>query len=75
MHLLAESLNLHVITTAWDLQFLKCLAESTTHKSTVVEVAEMRSGDKATRTGKLFYDTLKVSKDCSQYFCLESMTA
>ena len=68
MHLLAESLNLHVISTAWDLQFLKCLAESTTHKSMVVEVAEMRSGDKATRTGKLFYDTLKVSKDL--YFFL-----
>jgi hypothetical protein len=25
MHLLAESLNLHVISTAWDLQFLRCL--------------------------------------------------
>ena len=61
MHLLAESLNLHVISTAWDLQFLKCLAESTQPKSSIVDVTEMRSGDKATRTGKLFYDTLKVS--------------
>ena len=61
MHLLAESWNLHVISTAWDLQFLKCLAESTQHKSAVVEVSDMRSGDKATKTGKLFYETLKVS--------------
>jgi hypothetical protein len=62
MHLLAESLNLHVISTAWDLQFLKCLAESTQPKSSIVDVTEMRSGDKATKTGKLFYDTLKVRK-------------
>ena len=43
-----------------EFQFLKCLAESSQHKSSVVDVADMRSGDKATKTGKLFYDTLKV---------------
>ena len=69
MHMLCEALNLHVIALSWDLQFLSCLAESTRSKSAVIAVTTnmkdgiqnvMGSGTRATKTGKLFYDTIKV---------------
>ena len=70
MHILVESINLHVISSSWDLQFLSCLAESTRSKSAVITVNPnttdgiqtiMGSGTRATKTGKLFYDTIKVT--------------
>ena len=69
MHMLVESISLHVISSSWDLQFLSCLAESTRSKSAVINVNPnmkdgiqtiMGSGTRATKTGKLFYDTIKV---------------
>ena len=71
MHMLVEAVNLHVISSSWDLQFLSCLSESTRSKSAVLNInANMKeggmrnimcNGTKATKTGKLFYDTIKVS--------------
>ena len=70
MHMLVESISLHVISSSWDLQFLSCLAESTRSKSAVIQVNPnmkdgiqtiMGSGTRATKTGKLFYDTIKVN--------------
>ena len=71
MHMLVEAINLHVITSSWDLQFLSCLSESTRLKSAIINVAAnmkeggmrqiMCNGIKATRTGTLFYDTIKVN--------------
>ena len=71
MHMLVEAVNLHVISSSWDLQFLSCLSESTRSKSAVLNInASMKeggmrnimcNGTKATKTGKLFYDTIKVS--------------
>ena len=63
MHVLVESLDLHVITASWDLQFLACLSESTRAKTTAVDVQGMKNGSQASRTGRLFYDTLKVGTD------------
>ena len=66
MHLLVEALNLHVISSSWDLQFMSCLAESTRPKSFTMDVTAMqrdgvlKNGEKVTKTGKLFYDTIKV---------------
>ena len=68
MHLLVEALNLHVISASWDLQFMSCLAESTRPKSFTIDVTDLqnkgenilKSGQKVTKTGKLFYDTIKV---------------
>ena len=70
MHMLVEAMNLHVISSSWDLQFLSCLSESTRPKSAVLNInANMKeggmrnimcNGTKATKTGKLFYDTIKV---------------
>ena len=72
MHMLVEAVNLHVISSSWDLQFLSCLSESTRSKSAVLNINAtnmkeggmrniMCNGTKATKTGKLFYDTIKVS--------------
>ena len=61
IHVLVENLDLHVITASWDLQFLACLSESTRAKTTAVDVQGMKNGSQASMTGKLFYDTLKVS--------------
>ena len=61
IHVLVESLDLHVITASWDLQFLACLSESTRAKTTTVDVQGMKNGSQASKTGRLFYDTLKVS--------------
>ena len=61
IHLLVESLDLHVITASWDLQFLSCLSESARPKTTAVDVGGMKNGTQASKTGKLFYDTLKVN--------------
>ena len=71
MHMLVEAVNLHVISSSWDLQFLSCLSESTRPKSAVLNInANMKeggmrnimcNGTKATKTGKLFYDTIKVN--------------
>ena len=60
MQLLVEALNLHVISTSWDLQYLTCLAESSRSKLRPIEVTNMISGTTVTKPGKLFYDTLKV---------------
>ena len=70
MHMLVEAVNLHVISSTWDIQFLSCLSETTRSKSAVLNVnastkdGSMRNimcnGTKATKTGKLFYDTIKV---------------
>ena len=60
MQLLVEGLNLHAVASSWDIQFLNCLSESSRQKNVVVEVSGMRSGTVASKTGKLFYDTLKV---------------
>ena len=70
MHMLVEAINVHVISSSWDLQFLSCLSESTRTKSAVITVSPnmkeggmrniMCNGTKATKTGKLFYDTIKV---------------
>ena len=60
IHVLVENLDLHVITASWDLQFLACLSESTRAKTTAVDVQGMKNGSQASKTGKLFYDTLKV---------------
>jgi hypothetical protein len=59
---LVESLNLHVISSSWDLQFLNCLSESVKAKTVAVNVDGMRSGKQASKTGKRFYDTLKVNE-------------
>ena len=61
IHVLVENLDLHVITASWDLQFLSCLSESARPKTTAVDVAGMKNGTQASKTGKLFYDTLKVN--------------
>ena len=63
IHVLVENLDLHVITASWDLQFLACLSESTRTKTTTVDVQGMKNGSQASKTGKLFYDTLKVRID------------
>ena len=75
MHLLVEALNLHVISSSWDLQFMSCLAESTRPKSFTMDVTAiqqrdgvLKNGEKVTKTGKLFYDTIKVSKNDTAYF-------
>ena len=78
MHMLVEAINLHVITSSWDLQFLSCLSESTRLKSAIINVAAnmkeggmrqiMCNGIKATRTGTLFYDTIKVNIYVSRHF-------
>ena len=66
MHLLLESLNMHVISASWDLQYMSCLAESTRPKSFTLDVTALqdsgvlKNGEKVTKTGKLFYDTIKV---------------
>ena len=78
MHMLVEAINLHVITSSWDLQFLSCLSESTRLKSAIINVAAnmkeggmrqiMCNGIKATRTGTLFYDTIKVNIYVARHF-------
>ena len=61
MQLMVEALNLHVISVAWDLQYLTCLAESSRTKIKPMNVTDMNSGTMVTKPGKLFYDTLLVS--------------
>ena len=68
IHVLVENLDLHVITASWDLQFLACLSESTRAKTTAIDVQGMKNGSQASMTGKLFYDTLKVSLSTT-YIC------
>jgi len=43
------------------------LAEASQTKSSMVDVEEMRSGVRATRAGKLFYETLKVKISIQTY--------
>lgn len=84
MHMLVEAINLHVITSSWDLQFLSCLSESTRLKSAIINVAAnmkeggmrqiMCNGIKATRTGTLFYDTIKVNIYSARHFFKKSLT-
>ena len=62
MHLLVEGLNLHCIAVSWDLQYLQCLAEASRAKTATVAVKGMPSGVVASKTGKLFYDTIKVKR-------------
>jgi len=61
LQVLVESINMHVVSAAWDLQFLHCLSEASRSRTTAVTVKNMRSGSAASRAGKLYYDTLKVS--------------
>ena len=75
MHLLVEALNMHVISASWDLQYMSCLAESTRPKSFTLDVTALqksgvlKNGEKVTKTGKLFYDTIKVRQVCSVIKC------
>ena len=77
MHLMVESLNMHVITVSWDLQYLTCLAESSRAKLKAVDVTDMNSGTSVSQPGNLFYDTLKVKmifivlEDGTAKWCLE----
>ena len=66
MQLMVEALNLHVISVTWDLLYLTCLAESSRAKLKSMEVTDLISGTQVSKPGKLFYDTLKVSKVTSQ---------
>eukprot|EP00094_Tigriopus_californicus_P002786 TCALIF_02688-PA protein Name:"Similar to CCDC142 Coiled-coil domain-containing protein 142 (Homo sapiens)" AED:0.06 eAED:0.03 QI:0/0.87/0.77/0.88/0.87/0.88/9/28/508 len=59
IHLLVESLNLHCISASWDMQFMGCLSESSRSKTVALTVPTTRSGTLVSKTGKLFYDTLK----------------
>lgn len=67
MQLVVESLNLFVVSSSWDAQFLHCLAESSRQKIATVSVKDMRSGTLVSKTGKFYYDTLKV---CQVYQAL-----
>ena len=74
---MVESLNMHVITVSWDLQYLTCLAESSRAKLKAVDVTDMNSGTSVSQPGNLFYDTLKVKiiliglEDGTAKWCLE----
>ena len=57
VQVLLESLNLHVVSASWDLQFLHCLSEASRARTMAVHADEMRSGTLVSKTGKLFYDT------------------
>ena len=60
MQVLVETLNLHVVSSSWDVQILGWLSEASRAKTAAVRCEEMRSGTVVSKTGRLFYDTLKV---------------
>ena len=58
VHLIIETLNIHVISTAWDTQMIRCHAHAVRSKTQRII---LECGSHASTTGKLFYETVNVS--------------
>ena len=59
IHIVIETLNIHVISAAWDVQMIRCQAHAVRSKTQRII---LECGSHASTTGKLFTETVNVSR-------------